>query len=290
MTQDNAPARHNVSLTIEAIKGTSQNNDGSTQYQVSAIAPSISQYPMPLFIKTESAPVLGKDYYAVLTPGKLKRGKDGSSAHDYYYDVVEWDVPQSPQRTESSPPKVSGTMPQGTGWAVAPSTPNPQPRTLPTESDADRRERTTRDSIHRQVALKAAVDFTIAYSEIALPDPVSFLLGLHETLYARLNAEAPLVGVKAIAPGNVARKTEPLPQEQAAHLDAIAQEEPTPLFAEGPDALKDVGDLLTMAYRTWGKSTAEIMEALGVTKAGDIQPPFKARYDELGAKFSEETA
>jgi hypothetical protein len=45
-----------------------------------------------------------------------------------------------------------------------------------------------------------------------------------------------------------------------------------------------------MAYRTWGKSTAEIMEALGVTKAGDIQPPFKARYDELGVKFSEETA
>lgn len=197
MTLDTAPVRRNVCLTIEAIKGTSQNNDGSTQYQVSAIAPSISQYPMPLFIKTESAPVLGKDYYAVLTPGKLKKGKDGSSAHDYYYDVVEWDVPQSPQRTESSPPKVSGTMPQGTGWAVAPSTPNPQPRTLPTESDADRRERTTRDSIHRQVALKAAVDFTIAYSPEAsgCPDvtPDELLQSRHELLYRRLSAAAPKV-------------------------------------------------------------------------------------------------
>lgn len=300
MTQDTAPVRRNVVLHLNEISAVEGNY--GPQWKLSGDVSALpgqsgnwGKFPSLFWIDNNGTQIQIGPYPCIIErQGKNKPEYSGDVEWHYRWKMLSFNatsaVPQAPQRTESTPPDLSGTMPQGTGWAVVPSTPNPQPRTLPTESDADRRERTTRDSIHRQVSLKAAVDFTIAYSEIALPDPVTFLLGLHETLYARLNAEAPLVGVKAIAPGNVARKTEPLPQEQAAHLDAIAQEEPTPLFAEGPDALKDVGDLFTMTYRTWGKSTAEIMEALGVTKAGDIQPPFKARYDELGAKFSEETA
>ena len=130
-----------VTASIEGIKGTAQNDDGTTRYQVSANIPEISKYPMPLFVTAPSAPVPGTTLKVALRKGRLKQGKDGQYDNHYWWDVVDWDVSD-----EESP-----------GRPVP--TPSPQNPVAPVTNDIDRRNAERQASIEAQAALKSAVEF-----------------------------------------------------------------------------------------------------------------------------------
>jgi hypothetical protein len=131
-----------VTLTVEGIKATTPQEDGTTRYQISAVIPEISKFPMPLFVTTAPAPVPGQTLTASLTKGKLKQGKTGQYDNEFYWDVAAWDVggaATSPQPASS----------QSTGGAAFAAPPN----------DIDRRRAEDARAFRRRDALNAAVDF-----------------------------------------------------------------------------------------------------------------------------------
>jgi hypothetical protein len=52
-------------------------------------------------------------------------------------------------------------------------------------------------------------------------------------------------------------------------------------FDHPPEELRTVGDLLTMAYRVYGKSLSDVLKVLNVKSQASIQPPFDERWKEL---------
>jgi hypothetical protein len=197
MTQDTAPVRRNVVLHLNEISAVEGNY--GPQWKLSGDVSALpgqsgnwGKFPSLFWIDNNGTQIQLGPYPCIIErQGKNKPEYSGDVEWHYRWKMISFNatsaVPQAPQRTESTPPDLSGTMPQGRGGI--PHAPN---FALP-ESDADRREREKRDSIHRQVALKAAVEFTIAYSEVAGDDKVTFVLALMETFNGRLNAEAPKV-------------------------------------------------------------------------------------------------
>tara|TARA_Y100000034_G_scaffold133426_1_gene198863 strand:- start:863 stop:1705 length:843 start_codon:yes stop_codon:yes gene_type:complete len=138
-----------VTMTVEAIKATTPQEDGTIRYQISADIPEISKFPMPLFVTTAPAPVPGQTLTASLTKGKLKTGKTGQYDNEFYWDVAAWDVggaAASPQPDRSQP--AGGA----TNAAIRRAFVDPT-------NDIDRRRAEDAIAFRRRDALNAAVDF-----------------------------------------------------------------------------------------------------------------------------------
>ena len=87
------------------------------------------------------------------------------------------------------------------------------------ESDADRRDRTTRDSIHRQVALKAAVEMAIAQGNLVVSEGVSEVLMSANTFYKWLS----FIELEPINPAQEPTEETP-PSEQEPELQKDTDE------------------------------------------------------------------
>ena len=167
-----------VTLTVEGVKGSSENNDGTTQYQVSANVPEISKYPMPLFVTHPTAPVPGRTYNARLAKGKLKVGKDGQYENNFYWNVVQWDVEGAPSGSGTGTGKrynasgvVASAAPPANGF-----------------NDIDRRRAEDADIFRRKDALKDAIAAIAIHEEkdkykTAL-DLAEHILGVAQYLYS----------------------------------------------------------------------------------------------------------
>lgn len=146
-----APVRRNVILHLSKISA-AQGNSGpqwELEGDVSALpgeGGNWGQWPPRFWIDSDGPQPVPGDYQCIIERGAKKKDEySGDVEFHWRWKMIAFNnsepVRQVPQ---SSTPDVSGTMPRG-------------------ESDADRRERVKQDSIHRQVALKAAVELTIAY-------------------------------------------------------------------------------------------------------------------------------
>ena len=158
-----------VTLTVEAIKATTPQEDGTIRYQISADIPEISKFPMPLFVTASPAPVPGQTYNVSLTKGKLKTGKSGQYDNEFYWDVAAWDVGGA---TTSPQPASS----QSTGGAAFAAPPN----------DIDRRRAEDARAFRRRDALNAAVTYT--EGDTRTPDDVT---AVADAFFAWLNNQRP---------------------------------------------------------------------------------------------------
>ena len=131
-----------VTLAVEGIKATTPQKDGTTRYQISAVIPEISKFPVPLFVTTSPAPAPGQTYNVSLTKGKLKQGKTGQYDNEFYWDVAAWDVGGA-----TAAPQPARSQSAGGAAFVAP--PN----------DIDRRRAEDARAFRRRDALNAAVAF-----------------------------------------------------------------------------------------------------------------------------------
>ena len=185
MTQDATPVRHNVTLHLRELTDVagSYGPQWKLSGDVSGNGDWGGKYPSLFWIDaTGQRPALG-DYPCIIERGNIitpRSGKvyDGTREWMWNWKMVSFDtdiVPQVPPGTPKQSTQPSAPMPQGTGWGGG----TERGESLP-ESDADRRERTTRDSIHRQVAVKNATEIVIA-SGVDLQDTAKFVGPLLET-------------------------------------------------------------------------------------------------------------
>jgi hypothetical protein len=70
---------------------------------------------------------------------------------------------------------------------------------------------------------------------------------------------------------------------------AVVEDEGATAFDHPPEELRTVGDLLTMAYRTHGKSLSDVLQVLNVPVQGSIQPPFDERWKEMEAAWGQKS-
>ena len=154
-----------VTLTVEGIKATTPQADGTIRYQISAVIPEISKFPVPLFVTTSPAPTPGQTYNVSLTKGKLKQGKTGQYDNEFYWDVAAWDVGGA-----TAAPQPARSQSAGGAAFVAP--PN----------DIDRRRAEDARAYRRRDALTAAV--TYAGGETRTPGDVT---AVADVFFAWLN-------------------------------------------------------------------------------------------------------
>ena len=154
-----------VTLAVEGIKATTPQADGTIRYQISAVIPEISKFPVPLFVTTSPAPAPGQTYNVSLTKGKLKQGKTGQYDNEYYWDVAAWGVDGA---TAAPQPAIS----QSAGGAAF---------AAPT-NDIDRRRAEDARAFRRRDALNAAV--TYAGGETRTPGDVT---AVADVFFAWLN-------------------------------------------------------------------------------------------------------
>tara|TARA_Y100000310_G_C20527692_1_gene736884 strand:+ start:432 stop:1106 length:675 start_codon:yes stop_codon:yes gene_type:complete len=154
-----------VTATVESV-GAVEN--GQVQIKIKSQEVGAVRYPIPLFLPESCGAQAGYDYPAVLSRGKLKRDKDGSYDNHYFWNAVEWNgEPVSQQRQQPQQPSAPQAPTQAPGGPSEPrseaggTVPSPPPVRPP--GDIDRREAEKRESIHAQVALRAAVELAIAF-------------------------------------------------------------------------------------------------------------------------------
>jgi hypothetical protein len=154
-----------VTATVESV-GAVEN--GQVQIKIKSQEVGAVRYPIPLFLPESCGAQAGYDYPAVLSRGKLKRDKDGSYDNHYFWNAVSWNgEPVSQQRPQPQQPSVQQAPTQAPGGPSEPrseaggTAPSPPPVCPP--GDIDRREAEKRESIHAQVALRAAVELAIAF-------------------------------------------------------------------------------------------------------------------------------
>jgi hypothetical protein len=162
-TVTNATVRHNVILHLSKVSA-AQGNSGpqwELEGDVSALPGepgNWGDWPPRFWIDADGPqPELGY-YRCVIERGKKKKDAySGDIEFHYRWKMVSFNnTPHEPQPVTEQPAQPSGTVPQGIGGVA-------DVITILPESDAARRDRTTRRSIERQVALKAAVELVIAY-------------------------------------------------------------------------------------------------------------------------------
>lgn len=226
------PTKHVIG-DIKTVAAT-VNPSGEPRWKMDVNIPDISpKYATPLYIDRKDG-VPGPDpgkYEFHLEQAKLKDGKDGSKSWDYYYNVIEF-APHS-GRPVSRP---AGTQPSPMGGI--------------TESEI-------RDiNIRRQVALKAAVDFTAGNLDAGIEDVLVFA----DKFVAWLAGEAtPQSNEKAPDSNGTPAPSMETP-EQAKAFESLGGE-------ADPD-FKNVGELLTRALKEFGIDRRGVTEIAGTQQLG----------------------
>ena len=260
-----------VTLTVDGIRGSRQQRDGTSQLSVYADIPAMgSKFPTgPLWVAEATQPIVGAEYTVRLRKGNLKDGRAGGENWDYWWEVDEWDVQgvapdpvqQRPQMTSFAPdsPVQTSNGQQGSPAQAAPQ------RAPVAVADA------TRMSIERQVAAKEATQLLLPAlstldAEAALPAWSSWA----DHIYAWISGDVP--------------KPAPQPSADAAGFDDLpsASEEPAGL-AERP--FVNTGQLLTEAQIRWGKNKFEIYTVLGLTQ---IDKPIEGDLEVAWTTLEEE--
>lgn len=212
MTQNETETRI-VSLTVEGIKGTSPNADGTTQYHVSANIPEISKYPMPLFVTTATAPAPGTTLKAALRKGKLKQDKDGQYDNHFYWNVEEWGV--------------AGAVPAtGTGKRYNAASVEQPANGL---NDIDRRRAEDAIAYRRRDALNASLTYwAIPPYEATGNTTADQVLVLADTFFDWLNQRPPQAPESPVQPQN-----EPAPAEPPGEIIKVPNQVAVPETMNG---------------------------------------------------------
>jgi hypothetical protein len=264
-----------VTLTVDGIRGSRQQRDGTSQLSVYADIPAMgSKFPTgPLWVAEATQPIVGAEYTVRLRKGNLKDGRAGGENWDYWWEVDEWDVQDAPDPVQQRPQMTS----------FAPDSPVQPKQGSPAQAAPQRAPvaDATRMSIERQVAAKEATQLLLPtfHTLDAADAPIDA-----EEYGAALNAWSSWADhIYAWISGDVP-KPAPAPSADAAGFDDLpsASEEPA-VLAERPFA--NTGQLLNEAQAKWGKNKFEVYTVLGLTQ---IDKPIEGDLEVAWQQLEEE--
>jgi len=257
-----------VTLTVDGIRGSRQQRDGTSQLSVYADIPAMgSKFPTgPLWVAESAQPIVGQEYTARLRKGNLKDGRAGGENWDYWWEVDEWDVQDAPDPVQQRPQMTSfapdGPVQTSNGQQGSPAQAAPQ--RVPV-ADA------TRTSIERQVAAKEATQLLLwTIQTLDAADALNAWSSWADHIYAWISGDVP--------------KPAPQPSADASGFEDLpsASEEPA-VLAERPFA--NTGQLLNEAQAKWGKNKFEIYTVLGLTQ---IDKPIEGDLEVAWQQLEEE--
>lgn len=239
MATENTPERRHV--TVELHSAAPVVGKYGPQWEISLTYP-WSKFPSKAWLERDfnGSPIMPGPYECLVERGKLKQGKFGDADWDWNWSVVLFDAPT---------PFVDA-QPSGGSQGTQPPPKPPQGAPAPAQGSYDNvinaREAAKQDSIHRQVALKAAVEYLAAHDDDIVVTTIAQLF--YDWLSGKEGVEVTLE------------------KECGSAEQGVIPEEPT----RAP-AVNSVGDLLNWAKDTYKvESRQEVLEALGVTTQQEI--------------------